>query len=191
MKDTTPVTTVIVRRVKPGSEDAFQTWLDGIIAEAKRFPGHGGVTVLEPRPGGPNEFIVILRFSTVEASRRWVCSPERKRWLEKVEPLTLRTDQLEETGLETWFTLPDVPQPPHPPRYKMAFVTWLAIYPLLVLTFYAIGPLLTGIPAPGRIFVTTALLVPLMTWVVMPQMTKLFWGWIHPGVPRQPPVGSG
>ncbi len=180
-----PVTTVIVRRVRPGMEAAFQEWLDGIITEARRFPGHAGVTVLEPRPGAPPEFIVIVRFATIEDSRRWVCSPERRMWLDRVEPLTLRTDQLEETGLETWFTLPDVPQPPHPPRYKMAILTWLAIYPLLVGTAYGFAPLLGDTPPPLRILITTLVLIPLMTWVVMPNVTKLFWGWIHPGTPRQ------
>ena len=46
-----PVTVVVNRRVKPGTEKWFEEWLRGITAEAVRFPGHLGVNVIrEPAP---------------------------------------------------------------------------------------------------------------------------------------------
>jgi antibiotic biosynthesis monooxygenase (ABM) superfamily enzyme len=41
----------------------------------------------------------------------------------------MRTEYL--TGLETWFTLPTDPGAPAPPRYKMALLTWITIFPLI------------------------------------------------------------
>ena len=43
-----PVTTVVTRRVKPGHEQFYELFLEGIIATATRFPGHLGVEVVRP-----------------------------------------------------------------------------------------------------------------------------------------------
>ena len=42
------------------------------------------------------------------------------------------------------------------------------------------GPLLEGLPLAVRLALTTALAVPLMTWVVMPRVTRLLRGWLYP-----------
>jgi hypothetical protein len=47
----------------------------------------------------------------------------------------MRTQVL--TGLESWFTLPTQPGLPPPPRYKMALVTWVTIFPLITLVVVA------------------------------------------------------
>ena len=37
------------------------------------------------------------------------------------------------SGLDTWFTLPDMPAPVKPPpKWKMALVTWLALFPMVI-----------------------------------------------------------
>jgi len=35
-----------------------------------------------------------------------------------------------------------------PPRWKMAVVTWLGVYPLITLLLLALGPLILGLPIP-------------------------------------------
>ena len=56
----------------------------------------------------------------------------------------------------------------------------LAIYPLILMVNLSVGPILAPLPLPLRALVTSALLVPLMTWVVMPRITRLFYGWLYP-----------
>jgi hypothetical protein len=46
----------------------------------------------------------------------------------------------------------------------------------------AAGPLLDGLPVVVRLGITTAVAVPLMTWVVMPRVTRLFRVWLYPAV---------
>ncbi|MEM8778187.1 MAG: hypothetical protein AAGF26_04800, partial [Cyanobacteria bacterium P01_G01_bin.49] len=80
----------------------------------------------------------------------------------------------------TWFTLSsDKPFIP-PPRYKMAAITWLAIFPLINLINRILAPILNNLSSVQRSLVLTAILVPLMTYIVMPRMTRLFSFWLYP-----------
>jgi uncharacterized protein len=176
-----PVTTTVSRRVKPGHEAAYEQFLTGIIAAARAFPGHLGVEVFRPAPGGDGEYRIIYRFDTVAHLRAWLDSAEHAAWLARAEPHVagpIQTQVL--TGLESWFTLPSQPGIPPPPPYKMALVTWMTIFPLITLVVVATAPLLGSLPLVARLAVTTGVTVPLMTWVVMPRVTRLLHRWLYP-----------
>jgi hypothetical protein len=81
------------------------------------------------------------------------------------------------------------PGAPPPPPYKMAVLTWAAIFPLITLVVLATAPLIGPWPLVPRLAVTTAVTVSAMTWVVMPRMTRLLRRWLYPGR-RRPPPGS-
>jgi antibiotic biosynthesis monooxygenase (ABM) superfamily enzyme len=83
----------------------------------------------------------------------------------------------ERTGLETWF---DLPGRAPPSRGKMAVVTWAALFPLVLLTNTVLGPVLEPVPLVPRVAVTCAAMVALMTWVVMPRLTRWLAGWLYP-----------
>jgi antibiotic biosynthesis monooxygenase (ABM) superfamily enzyme len=91
------------------------------------------------------------------------------------------------TGLESWFTLPGKPGTPPPPPYKMALLTWITIFPLITGIVVATGPLLKDLPVVLKLGITTAIAVPLMTWVVMPRVTRLLRAWLYP----QPSTSQG
>ena len=175
-----PVTTTVTRRVKPGHEAAYEEFLEGIIAAASGFPGHLGIEVFRPdRPGG--EYRTVYRFESAEHLRRWLESEERSAWLGRAEPHVagpMRTQYL--TGLESWFTLPAQPGAPPPRPYKMALLTWITITPLITGVVLALDPLLDDLELVPRLAITTAVTVPLMTWVVMPRVTRLLRGWLFP-----------
>jgi len=176
-----PVTTVVTRRVKPGHEQFYELFLEGIITAATRFPGHLGVEVFRPESASAGEYRVVYRFDTADHLRAWLDSAEHASWLERAEPHVtgpIRRQYL--TGLETWFTDPARPGTAPPPPYKMALVTWITIFPLITLVVVILNPLLNGLPLVLRLAVTTAVTVPLMTWVVMPRVTRLLRGWLHP-----------
>lgn len=175
-----PITTTVTRRVKPGHEAAYEEFLDAIIATARRYPGHLGVEVFRPS-AGDDEYRIIYRFAGVDDLQRWLDSDEHAALLERAEPHVsgpVQTRFL--TGLETWFTLPSRPGARPPPPYKMALLTWVTIFPLITLVVLALDPVLTGLPLVPRLATTTAITVPLMTWVVMPRVTRALGGWLYP-----------
>jgi antibiotic biosynthesis monooxygenase (ABM) superfamily enzyme len=69
---------------------------------------------------------------------------------------------------------------PAPPRYKMALVTWLAVFPVVAVIFSLFGQWLSLLPTLVRTLVFTVVMVMLMTYVIMPRMTRLFAFWLYP-----------
>jgi antibiotic biosynthesis monooxygenase (ABM) superfamily enzyme len=176
-----PITTAVTRRVKPGHEAAYEEFLEGIIAAASGFRGYLGVEVFRPSGGG-DEYRIVYRFEGSGDLRSWLDSDEHAAWLEQAEPHVIgpmRTSML--TGLESWFTLPARPGATPPPPYKMALLTWITLFPLITLVVLALDPVLTRLELVPRLAITTAVTVPLMTWVVMPRVTRALRGWLYPG----------
>jgi uncharacterized protein len=181
-----PVTSTVTRRVKPGHEPFYERFLEGIIAAASRFPGHLGAEVFRPQTAAAGPYQVVYRFDTGQHLRAWLDSDEHAAWLERAEPHVIgpvRRQVL--TGLETWFTVPGRPDTPPPPPYKMALLTWVTIFPLITLVVVVLGPLLEGLALVPRLAITTAVTVPIMTWLVMPRVTRLLRGWLYPDPDRR------
>ena len=61
----------------------------------------------------------------------------------------------------------------------MALLTWVTIFPLITVVVLALDPLLVRLDLFPRLAVTTAVTVPIMTWLVMPRVTRLLRGWLY------------
>jgi antibiotic biosynthesis monooxygenase (ABM) superfamily enzyme len=127
-----------------------------------------------------NEYRIVFRFDHASNLHAWENSEERQHWLRKGEPLQHEEKVHVLTGLETWFTLPSKVGEPSPPRYKMVVVTWLGVFPIVTGIFAVFGQWLNLLPTLVRTLVFTAVMVTLMTYVVMPRMTRLFAFWLYP-----------
>lgn len=66
-----------------------------------------------------------------------------------------------------------------PPRWKTAILIWLAIYPSITALMLLFGEHLVSFPVPIRTLLMTAVLVPLMVFVLLPALQKLFAGWLR------------
>ncbi len=175
-----PVTGVASRQVEPGREEEFEDWVSGILDAVKGFPGYLGSDVLRPKSAEEGEYRILYRFDRTSNLEHWEASDERRRWLDKAEPLVQEQKVGRLTGLETWFTLPAKAGQPAPPRYKMAVVTWLAVFPTVLIIFTLFGPLLNLLPTVLRTLLFTLTMVTLMTYLIMPRMTRLFSFWLYP-----------
>ena len=178
-----PVTVVITRKVKPGCEPAFEKFISGITASAMTFKGHLGTNVFRPSHPKDREYRIIFKFDRASNLRVWEESECRRQWLARAESLRLEPARIRIiTGLETWFTLPSPKGLLPPPRYKMATITLLALFPSIQVANLTLAPLLALLPLPLllRSLIVTAILVLLMTYVLMPRMTKLFAKWLYP-----------
>jgi len=168
-----PVTVTVARRVTPGREREFEDWYDGIIGAASRHSGFLGAGILHPHTAG-HDWHVVYRFSDGAALGAWEASAERGRWLARADDLIEEETGVQRvSGLETWFAMPGRTAPA-PPRWKMFLVTLAAILPLVLMMNLAVLPVIGGWPLLARTFVFSGTLTGLMTWVVMPRMTRLF-----------------
>ena len=177
--DRDPVTMVVSRVVRPGREPDFERWVSGIVREALGFEGHLGANVIRPH-AGQREYAVILKFADYDRLRSWAQSPQREDWLRRLEGLTEGDDRVQVlTGLESWFELPGSGVVA-PARHKMVALTFLGLYPLLLLNRALFGRWLDAVPVAAGTAASTLVLLVLMTYVVMPRITAVFARWLYP-----------
>lgn len=172
-----PVKIVLERRVRPGSEVAFQLWSERFVDVVSRFPGHEGTSVLA-MPHRESQ-LVLVRFASAHALERWQRSDDFAALTREADALGPAGDFSEvKTGMETWFTLPDLPRPAKaPPRWKMAVMTWTALFPMVVVLGYLLGPL--PLPPLLKQVAGTAVPVVMLTWVIMPRLTRHLYRWLY------------
>jgi antibiotic biosynthesis monooxygenase (ABM) superfamily enzyme len=165
------------RRVQPGAEVRFQSWVRTFLDTARELGGLEGSSVLTAGTSG--DYFILLRFASHEHMKRWQESAELAALLREAAAFSTAAEQASiKTGLETWFTLPGLPPPVvAPPKWKMAVVTWVALLPQVILLAFALAPL--RLPFLLNAAVSTAIPVAMLTWLVMPNLTRLLYGWLY------------
>jgi antibiotic biosynthesis monooxygenase (ABM) superfamily enzyme len=69
------------------------------------------------------------------------------------------------------------------PSWRSALIVWVAIYPTLTLLQLVMGDVLRKLPLPLATLVSTAILVPLMVFLLIPAASKLLGPWLGLPVP--------
>jgi len=176
-----PVTVVVTRRVKPGREPDYEAWLARLIAGAARLPGYLGTHVHRPATTGPRLYTSVFRFDSVAHLQAFEASALRRRALAEVVDLVEADATWERlTGLEFWFTPPAGTVVPQPSRLRMALVMIAVVYGLVLSIGQLVALVLHAAPMQLRLLLTIVLEVFLMTYVLMPRITRWFARWIYP-----------
>lgn len=175
------VTAIIQHHVRAESVAAYEQWLQRITPIAERFPGHRGVHVIRPAPGS-TLYTVTIRFDSLPHAEDWFESAARQTLLSEVMPLLSRDEQRQTvTGLEFWFH----PEPGQKPakRYKQFLLTLSAIFPLTMVVPLPVHWLALRWAWLGNTFLEhlliAAIIVGLMTYVLMPRVTRLAARWLY------------
>jgi antibiotic biosynthesis monooxygenase (ABM) superfamily enzyme len=171
-----PIHVAITRKVKAGSEPAFEESLREFFQDSFDHQGVLGVHLISPPPGSNAREYGILRTFTSEHERDAFYRSDRfGRWQKLVAELTEGERTYRELhGLEAWFRTVDPPA-----RWKMAVLTWLGVWPTSLLVGILIGPVLANLPAAVRSAVIAAAIVVCLTWIVMPVLVKISHSWLH------------
>lgn len=185
--DNAAVTVVVRRMTKPGCETDFEEAMREFAAFALAAPGNRGIHILRSGEGHPREYTVVDRFVDEDARSAFVALPAYQEWMVRLRALTEEEPDIQQGGgLCGWFTLPGHTTAAPPKRVKMALVTFLGVYPLTSVLPRFVGGLLPGWhPLVVNIF-ATGLVVILLTWAVMPVLTRVFRRWLFPSNPKIP-----
>lgn len=177
------VTVLVTRRIKPSHEKDFENVMGNMMAAAKEFQGHLGSQLIKPSEEEPGLYHVVFAFDSDDHLQTWQASPARALGLAAIDPLTEGQAQMRQMiGMAHWFMTTGHASPP--PRWKVATVTWLGIFPTVLMLFTLLGDLLAPWPLVPRVMLLTMLVVLIMTWLVAPQLTKLLKPWLHSGHAR-------
>lgn len=182
---TEPLTVVITRRVKAGRTADYEAWLQQLQQDARDLPGYLGVATQRPAPGAPLDYVSVLRFDSLASLQAFERSDLRARALAQVNEFVEGDAAWQRlTGLEFWFTPPPGTVVPQPSRARMAMVMIAVVFGLvlglgtLVNAAFALLPFAT--PYSLRLLVTITVEVLLMTYWLMPLITRRLARWIYP-----------
>lgn len=179
MSDT--VASVSSWQVEPGQERAFEAIGDELMTTAAAVEGHVSGTTLHE--DGSDEYHFVHSFRGRPELQRWLDSPERADLLERISKVAKRKGEPQRiTGLEGWFVESGAQTPTikPPPRWKMWLASFLGAYPLVVLFQWLAAPELEDVPLLLRAALLPLVLLSLMTYLVMPFVTKLLKRWLYP-----------
>jgi antibiotic biosynthesis monooxygenase (ABM) superfamily enzyme len=169
-------TEVITRNIIAGHERDYDDWLRRFMISEREFPGYLGTTVIAPGGNVSSVRYIINRFANQASLDAWENSEESLKLLEEVNRYS--TFQ-RVTGMETWFTLPDLKAIVAPPKWKMAIVSFIGAYIISLVAQYILGHYLGQSPLLINLLMTIILVLGL-TYFAMPLLSRLLRHWLYP-----------
>jgi antibiotic biosynthesis monooxygenase (ABM) superfamily enzyme len=172
-----PVHVAITRRIKPGCEQEFQAALKEFFAKSLAQSGVHGAAVLVPPPGSSSmEYGILRSFANASERDTFYASPLYVEWKKRVAALSEgEPDARELHGLEAFFHGNSAAPPP---RWKMAIATYLGVVPVIMGLALTLGRLIRSWNFVLNNLVFNAFVVALLTWVVMPLITRILDPWL-------------
>ena len=187
-----PITVSIRREVDPDRVAEATVWAQTGVTLANRYPGFLGSGWV--RAGEQSTvWHMLYRFSNEQTLAEWEQSPERAWWLEMGKGFVRDERSRRRTGIEGWFDEPPTgsipavadaafaPLPTAPPRWKQAVAIWLSFFPvnLAFALLASFVPPWDAVPLALRVLLTTLVLTPIMTYWVLPWVTRMLRPWLE------------
>jgi antibiotic biosynthesis monooxygenase (ABM) superfamily enzyme len=189
-----PITVSIRREVDPDHNDEATAWAQTGITLAHRYPGFLGSGWVRDRADS-NVWHMLYRFADEETLNAWEQSKERDWWRSAGDGFVRSERTRRRSGIEGWFDEPNtdtitLPRADGstttmsmmrtPPRWKQAVSIWLGFFPLNVAFTYALSPVpgWNDLPIWLRVLGMTLVLTPLMTYWVLPWVTRVLRTWL-------------
>ncbi|MGF7036796.1 antibiotic biosynthesis monooxygenase [Mucilaginibacter sp. OV119] len=166
----------ITRKVLPGKEEEFKEALHRFMGESFKHDGVHGASIITGPEGDDDREIGILRtFKNKKERDAFYQSEHFRKWEEYASTVTEQPVYRELNGLEAWFRSPGAP-----PRWKMALVTLCGVFPTSIFLNLVAGPLIKTLPLVFRLLIIAVLMVAMLTWLVMPVLTRSLKKWLKP-----------
>jgi uncharacterized protein len=176
-----PAAMVFACRVREAGVPDYLAWRRKVIAAEAHIPGYLATECFEPRAKGQKEWVDIVRYDSAEHLEAWMQSKERAELLEELDPLVESLHSHQVTGLEGWFAINRQSAEPFvaPPAWKQGASVLLALYPTVMILSLLTSRPLRSLSFPVQMMIRNMLSVALLTWLVMPLMTRWLGFWLN------------
>jgi antibiotic biosynthesis monooxygenase (ABM) superfamily enzyme len=176
------VTVVVSHPVDPADEDTFLAWQERVTDAERKFAGFRGAELFRPVPGVQDEWTALYRYDTDEHLNAWLESTERKRLLEQGRRFKdFRLHRIS-SPFGSWFAQPGGDEEGGgPAQWKTALSVLVGLYPTVVVLTLVISGLWKNAELWASLLVGNILSVTLLTWVVMPIVTRALRFWLTQG----------
>lgn len=174
-----PVTVVFSQRIAAGNDAAFVKLHENVVERLGGFEGFLGSDLFRPVEGIQDEYVIVASFASRADLDRWLDSPERRSWLDRVEGL-IEGDRTMNVvgGFGGWFPAHPA-RPGGPKRWKQAVAVLIALFPtVLVITLIrnAIAPDMNLVLS---ILIGNIISVAILSFLAMPRLTKVMAPWLN------------
>ena len=171
------VTAVISQRVRPGAEDEFHHLHAEIVQRMRGFDGFLRSEVSEPVPGVQDDHVIVFSFRSRADLDRWLTSEERQEITSGLQPMLEGERTLNVVGgFGGWFAGGG---DRGPVRWKQAVAVLIALFPISLALRALQRWLLPDAPWIPALIVTNLLVIVVLTWVLMPLITRWLGGWLR------------
>jgi uncharacterized protein len=180
-----PTHIAITLRVRKAHIAEFERALADFARQSLAEPGARGVYCLHPPPdSGLADYGIMRSFGSTSERDAFYGSPLFTNWLARIEPMVEgKSTRRQLSGLEAWFRDGGEPMPP---RWKMALLTWPAVWLASTLMRTIVAPTLgPNVPELLEAAVVTAGVVIILTWIVMPLLVRRARSWLRPENPQR------
>jgi antibiotic biosynthesis monooxygenase (ABM) superfamily enzyme len=133
-----------------------------------------------------DDWVAVTRFATEHDLEAWLGSPARRDLLREGESFRDFRIQRVTTSFGSWFSTGDAVAAAPSPSWKTALSVLVGLYPTVVLLTLGISALWPTGPLWASLLVGNVASVALLTWVVMPSVTRALGFWLEPA-----PVARG
>lgn len=172
----TTVTAVASFRVRSGMREAFLEQYRHLQSVLVDVAGFVRTELVEPLPGTQDDTVIIFSFLDREHLDRWLVSDARADVLAGIDPL-LDGDRTVNVvgGFAGWF--PSGVAAPR--RWKQAALVLLALYPTSLVIGAVRAEVAPDLATPLATLVANAIGVGVLSWWLMPWLTRTFDGWLR------------
>ncbi|MFC9788866.1 antibiotic biosynthesis monooxygenase [Rhodococcus sp. NPDC127528] len=177
------VTVAVSHPPVPGREAEFLAWQRRVADAERAFPGFRGSEMHRPVPGIQEDWIILFTFDSSENLDRWLTSPERAVLLEEGREFRDFKVQRIANPYGSWFPAPGAGAAPTA-SWKTALSVLMGLYPTVVVLTILIAEVWPGAPLWVSLLVGNVLSVSILTWVVMPVVTRVLGFWLEPDDPH-------
>jgi antibiotic biosynthesis monooxygenase (ABM) superfamily enzyme len=181
-KDESDLVTVVVSHpVNPSDEDAFLAWHERVADAERGFAGFRGAELFPPVTGIQEEWTALYRFDSDEHLDAWLESAERQRLLDEGKRFKNFSLKRISAPFGSWFASAGGEGGGEAPaQWKTALSVLVGLYPTVVLLTLAISELWKKAELWESLLIGNILSVALLTWVVMPVVTRALRFWLEP-----------
>jgi antibiotic biosynthesis monooxygenase (ABM) superfamily enzyme len=173
-----PVTLVLSQRIRPRDREEFVALHEDAVDRLRRFDGFLGSELLPPVEGVQDDLVIVASFASRRDLDRWLDSDSRREWVDLIDDLVEGERTLNVVGgFGGWFPANAVTAN-GPKRWKQAVAVFIALFPTVLVITYIRGLIAPDMNVVAAILVGNVLSIIVLTWVLMPSVTRLLGGWL-------------
>ncbi|WP_417454637.1 antibiotic biosynthesis monooxygenase [Kiloniella sp.] len=184
-----PVVLAVTDHVPLTEQDRYEALVDELHQLFKTEDGFLSVDTVRYNRDRQMEYTVLSRWVDEVSAKKWRENPRIKNVLMQIETITGgAADMVVASGVGLWFdhirfdhmeeiTSEDT-EPGLPPIWKRIVLSVIGVYPMLILLLELIGPIIGFLPRLAQDFILVVVLSALLTWPVMPFLSRLLRPWL-------------